>query len=169
MRPTWGPDAEHPQAADAHEGTEEHIRVANCDRHTVDCGNFGMSPDFDILQSLASDASLQATDVSDSDLPAEAPHEPAPPPPAATGNASPVQGLGGADDSAKAEAGELVDTTAGLDEGVAPGSGEAELAPADGFAKPEHEVGSFLPWPATVCVPAAPLLKKSLNMPKVST
>ena len=63
--------------------------------HTVDCGNTGMSPYFDILQSLAGDASPPVTDGSDSDLPAEAPHEPAPPPrPAAMGNASLVRGLG---------------------------------------------------------------------------
>ena len=162
MRPTWGPDAEHPPAADAHEGTEEHIRAENCDRHTVDCGNFGMSPDFDIFQSLASDASLQATDVSDSDLPAEAPHEPAPPPPAATGNASPVQGLGGADDSAMVEGLEPAGKPAGLDDGVSPGSAGALVAPADGFAKSEHEVGQFLNGLVTVCVPATPLRKTPL-------
>ena len=54
LRPTWGLDAsnhhqQHPPAADAHEGTEEHIREAHRDRHTVDCGNSGMSPDLDIL------------------------------------------------------------------------------------------------------------------------
>ena len=57
LHPTWGLDAENPTAADAHEGIEEHIRNAHRDRHTVDCGNSGMSPDFDILQSLAGDAS----------------------------------------------------------------------------------------------------------------
>ena len=50
---------------------------------------------------------------------------------------------------------------AGLDEGVAPGSAGA-VTPADGFAKPEHEVGRFLHGPATVCVPALPLRKKPL-------
>ena len=91
LRPTWGLDAENPPAADAHEGTEEHMREANRDRHTVDCGNSGMSPNFDVLQSLAGDASPLETDGSDSDLPAEAPSEPAPPPhPAAMGNASPL-------------------------------------------------------------------------------
>ena len=44
-----------------------------------------------------------------------------------------------------------------LDEGVAPGSGGAVVAPADGLARPSHEVGRFLHGPATVCVPAAPL------------
>ena len=154
--PTWGVDAEHPPAADAHESTEEHIREAHQDRHTVDCGNSGMSPDFDMLQSLAGDASLLETEGSDSELPAEAPHQPAPPPdPAFMGNASPVRGLGGAADSAMAEGGELVDATAGPDEGVAPGSGGAEVVPAEGFAKPEHEVGSFLQGPAKLCVSAA--------------
>ena len=72
LRPTWGPDAEHPPAADAHEGTEEHIRDAHRDRHAGDCGNSGMSPDFDILQSLVGDASPLETDGSDSDQPAGA-------------------------------------------------------------------------------------------------
>ena len=96
LRPKWGLDAENPSAADAHEGTEEHIRNAHRDGHPVDCGNSGMSPDFDILQSMAGDASPLETDGFD------APSEPAPPPHlAAMGNASPVQGLGGADDSGR--------------------------------------------------------------------
>ena len=104
LRPTWGLDAEHSQVADAYEGTEEHIREARRDRHTVDYGNTSMSPDFDILQSLEGDASPLEADGFDSDLPAEAPREPAPPPhPAAMGNANPLRGLGGADDSAMAE------------------------------------------------------------------
>ena len=41
-----------------------------------------------------------------------------------------------------AEEVELIDGTAGLDEGVAPGSGGAGVAPEDGFAKPEQEVGT---------------------------
>ena len=95
LRPTWGLDAEHPAAAYAHECTEEHIREAHRDRHTVDCGNSGMSPDFDILQSLAGGAALLETEGSEAGLPAEAPHELAPPPhPAAIGNASPVRGWG---------------------------------------------------------------------------
>ena len=57
LRPKWSLDAENPPAADAHEGTEEQIREVHHDRHTVDCGNSGMSPDLDILQSLAGDAS----------------------------------------------------------------------------------------------------------------
>ena len=158
LRPTWGLDAKQPPVANAHEGTEEHIREENGDRHTVDCGNTGLSPNFDILQSLAGDASPLEADVSDSDLPAEAPSEPAPPPhPAAMGNASPVRGLGGAKDSAMVEGREPAGGSAGLIEGVAPGSGGAVVAPAHGFAKPEHEVGQFLHKPATVCVPAAPL------------
>ena len=81
----------------------------------------------------------------------EAPHEPAPPPHlAAVGNASPVRGLGGAADSAMTEGVELVDGTAGLDGEVAPGSGGAEVAPADGFAKPVHGVRSFLHGPAVI-------------------
>ena len=76
LQPTWGLDARNPPEADAHEGTEEHIREAHRDRHTVDCGNSGMSPDLDILQSLADDASLLETDGSDSDQPAGAPSEP---------------------------------------------------------------------------------------------
>ena len=39
LRPTWGLDATDPPAADAHEGTEEHIRDVHRDRHAVDCGN----------------------------------------------------------------------------------------------------------------------------------
>ena len=158
LRPTWGLDAIDPPAADAHEGTEEHIREAHRDRHTVDCGNSGMSPDLDILESLAGDASPSETEGSDSDLPADAPSDPAPPPHlAAMGNASPVRGLGGAEDSPVAEGVEPTGHAAGLDEGVARGSGGAEVASADGFAKPEHEVGQFLHGLATVCVPAAPL------------
>ena len=115
-RPTWGLDAENPPAADAHEGTEEHIREAQRDRHTVDCGNSGMSPDMDILESLAGDASLLETYGSDSDQLAGAPSEPAPPPhPDAMGNASPVRGLGGADDSTMAEGVEPAGQSAGQD------------------------------------------------------
>ena len=98
-RPTWGLNAGHPPTADAHEGSEEHIREAHRDKHTGDCGNTGLSPDDDILQSLAGDASPLETDGSDSDQPAAKPHEPAPPPhPAAMGN-TPVRRLGGAADS----------------------------------------------------------------------
>ena len=167
LRPTWGLDAENPPAADAHEGTEEHIREAHRDRHTIDCGNSGMSPDMDILESLAGDASLLETDGSDSDQPAGTPSEPAPPPhPAAMGNASPVRGLGGADDSAMAEGVEPAGQPTGLDEGVAPGSRGAVVAPADGLARPSHEVGQFLHVPATICVSAAPLRKKPLTRRK---
>ena len=163
LRPTWGLDARNPPAADAHEGTEEHIREAHRNRHTVDCGNSGMSPDLDILESLAGFASSLETDGSDSDQPADAPSEPAPPPhPAAMGNTGPVRGLGGAEDSAMAEGVELAGHSAGLDEGVAPGSGGVEVASAHGFAKPEHEVGQLMHGPATVCVPAAPLRTNSL-------
>ena len=162
LRPIWGLDAEHPPAAE-HEGTEEPIRDAHRGRYTVDCGNSGMSPDMDILESLAGDASLLDTDDSDSDQPAGAPSEPTPPPhPAAMGNASPVRGLGGADDSAMAEGVEPAGQSAGLDEGVALGSGGAVVAPAEVFAKPVNEVGQFLHGPATVCVPAAPLRKNPL-------
>ena len=160
LRPTWGLDADNPPAADAREGTEEHIRVAHRDRHTVDCGNSGMSPDMDILESLAGDASLPETDGSESDQHAGAPSEPSlPPHPAAMGNASPVRGLGGTDDSAMAQGVEPAGQFVGLDEGVAPGSGGAMVASAEGFAKPVNEVGQFLHGPATVCVPAAPLRK----------
>ena len=48
----------------------------------------------------------------------------------------------------------------GLDEGVAPGSGGAEAAPACGFESPE--VGQFLRTPTEACVPAAPLRKNPL-------
>ena len=82
------------------------------------------------------------TDGSDSDQPSDAPSEPAPPPhPIAMGNASPVRGLRGADDSAMAEGVEPTGELAGLDQGVAPGSGGAVVAPTDDFAIPEHEVG----------------------------
>ena len=163
-RPTWGLDAENPPAADAHEGTEEHIREAHRDRHTVDCGNSEMSPDLAILQSLAGDVSPLETDGSDSDQPADAPDEPAPPPhPAAMGNASPVRGLGGADDSAMAEGLEPAGQSAGLDEGVAPGSGlgGAVVAPADGLARPSHEVGRFLHGPAVAIQDLATALTHS--------
>ena len=168
LQPMWGLDADNPPAADAHEGTEEHIREAHRDRNTVDCGNSGMSPDFGIFQSLAGDTSPLETDGSDSDQPAGAPSEPASPPhPAAMGNASPVRGLGGAEDSAMAEGVEPAGRSAGLDEAVAPGSRGAEVASADGFAKPEHEVGQFLHGPATVCVPAAPLRTNPLKRRKL--
>ena len=110
------------------------------------------------VQSLAGDASPSGTEGSDSDLPADSPGEPTPPHhPAAMGNPSPVRGVRGAKASAMAEGVEQAGTSAGLDEGVAPGSGGAVVASADGFAKPEQEVGKFLHGPATVCVPAAPL------------
>ena len=126
LRPTWGLDARNPPAVDAHEGTKEDIREAHRDRHTVDCGNSGMSPDFDMLQSLAGDTSPLEIDGSDSDKPTDAPSEPAPPPhPAAMGNASPVRGLGEAEDSAMVEGVEPAGRSAGLDEGEAPGSGGA--------------------------------------------
>ena len=48
----------------------------------------------------------------------------------------------------------------GLDEGEAPGSGGAEVAPAGGFEPPE--MGRFLRTPTEVCVPAAPLRKNPL-------
>ena len=95
LGPAWGLDAARLPAADAHVGTEEHIREARRDRHTVDCGNTGLFPDHDILWSLAGDASPVEIDGSDSGQPAEAPPEPAlSPHPAAMGNASPVRGLG---------------------------------------------------------------------------
>ena len=50
------------------------------------------------------------------------------------------EGLGEAEDSVMAEGVEPAGHSTGLDEGVAPGSGGAEVASADGFAKPEHEV-----------------------------
>ena len=127
-------------------------------RIATDCGNSGISPDLDILESLAGDASPFGTDGSDSDLPADSPSEPAPSPHhAAMANASPLRGLRRAEDSAMGEEVEPAGQSAGLDEGVAPGSGGAEVASADGFAKPEHEVGQFLHGPDTVCVPGAPL------------
>ena len=120
------------------------------DRQTVDCGNSGMSPDMGILESRAGDASPSGTEGSDLELPADSPSEQAPPShPAAMGNASPVRGLRGAEDSAMAEGVELTGNSEGLDEGVAPGSGGAVVASADVFAKPEHEVGQFLHGPAT--------------------
>ena len=80
LRPTWGLDAENPQAADAHEGTEEHIREAHRDRQTVDCGNSGMSPDMDILESLARDC-WRLMVLTQTNLRAHSvPSEPAPPP-----------------------------------------------------------------------------------------
>ena len=168
LRPTWGLDAIDLPAADAHEGTEEHIRDVHRDRHTVDCGNSGMSPDMSILESLAGDASPSGTEGSYSDLPADSPGEPAPPPhPAAMGNASPVRGVRGAEDSAIAEGVEQAGTSAGVDEGVAPGSGGAVVASADSFSKPKHEVGQFLHGPGTVCVPAAPLRTTPLIRPKL--
>ena len=127
-----------------------------------------MSPNMDILESLAGDASLLETDGSDSDQPAGAPSELAPPPhPAARGNASLVRGLGGADDSAMAEGVKPAGQPAGLDEGVAPRSGGPVVAPAEGFAKPVKEVGQFLHGPATICVPAAPLRKNPLMRQKL--
>ena len=114
------------------------------------------------------DASPLKTDGSDSDQPVEAPHEPAPPPhPAAMGNASPVRGLWVAADSVMTEGVELISGTEGLDEGVAPGSEGAEVAPADGFASLEHEVGSFWHGPAELCIPAAPLCKNPLILRKL--
>ena len=73
-----------------------------------------------------------------------------------------MRGLGVAADAAMAEGVELMSVTAGLDEGVVPGSGGAEVAPEHGFAKPEHAAGFFSRGPAEVCVPAAPLRRNLL-------
>ena len=106
--------------------------------------------------------------VPNPDLPSEAPHETAPPRnPDAIGNARPVRGLAGAEDSVMAEGVDLGGGIVGLDEGAPPCPGGAEVAPADGFAKPEHEVGSFLLGAATVRVPAASLRKNALIRRKV--
>ena len=72
-------------------------------------------------------------------------------------NASPMRGLRGADDSAMAERVEPAGELAGLDDGVAPGSGGSSGGSRSWFVKPENEVGQILHGPATVCVPAAPL------------
>ena len=141
--------------------TQEHIKEAHRGRHTADCSNTGVFPNHDLLRGLVGDASPKEIDVFDSGLPAEAPHEPAPPPyPTAMGNASPVRGLGVAADSAMTEGVELISATMGLDEGV-------EVDPAYGFAKPEHEVGRVLRGPAEVCIPAAPLRRNRLIRRKV--
>ena len=114
------------------------------------------------------DASPLENDGSNSDQSAEAPHEPAPQPlPAAMGNAGPGEGWGLL--LTLRYQVELMSGNLGLDEGVAPGSGGAEVAPADGFAKPEHEIGSSLHGSAEVCVPAAPLGKNPFNTSNVGT
>ena len=41
------------------------------------------------------------------------------------------------------------------------------MAPADGFAKPEHEVGSFLRGSAEICVPTTPLHRNPLIRQKL--
>ena len=76
------------------------------------------------------------------------------------GSAGPAQGVGVAADSGLPERVWLMSADEGLDEGVAPGPGGAEAAPAGGFEPPE--VGQFLHTPTQVCVPAAPLRKNPL-------
>ena len=129
LRPTWGLDAEHPPAADAHEGSEEHMRNAHRDRRTVDCGNSGMSHHIDILDSLECDASLLQTDGSISDKPADAPSEPTPAPRPATmvKTLAQCEGWGGSRRLCHGRGGEApAGQSVGLDEGVAPGSGRVQ-------------------------------------------
>ena len=77
------------------------------------------------------------------DTPAEAPSEPASPHHSdAMGSAGSARGVGVAADSGSSEGVGLMGADEGLDEGVAPGSGGAEAAPAGGFEPPE--VGQFL-------------------------
>ena len=71
-----------------------------------------------------------------------------------------ARGVGAAADSGLPEGVGLMGADEGLDEGVAPGPGGAEAAPACGFEPPE--VAQFLCTPAKVCVPAAPLRKNPL-------
>ena len=68
--------------------------------------------------------------------------------------------MGVAADSGLPEGVGLMGADKELDEGVAPGSGGAEAAPAGGFELPE--VGQFLRTPTEVCVTAAPLRKNPL-------
>ena len=95
-------------------------------------------------------------EVSHSDTPGEAPSEPASPPHSdAMASVGSARGVGVVADSGLPEGVGLTGADDGLDEGVAPGSGGAEAAPAGGFEPPE--VGQFLRTPTDVCVPAAPL------------
>ena len=100
-------------------------------------------------------------DGSHSDEPSEEPSEPAPPPHSdAKGSADPARGMGVAADSGLPEGVGLMGADEGLDEGVAPGSGGVEAAPAGGYEP--LEAGQFLRTPTEVCVPSAPLRKNPL-------
>ena len=75
-----------------------------------------------------------ATEGSHSDNPAESPSEPASPPHSdAIGSTGPARGVGVAADSGLLDWVGLMGADEGLDEGVTPGSGGAEVAPAGGF------------------------------------
>ena len=166
LGPTWGLDAEHPPAADAHVGTEECIRTVHRDRCVVDCADTGMQIDWKLLGAprFTWDPTVGRGDPgpgSHSDKPSEEPSEPAPPPHSdAMGSSGPTRWMGVAADSGLPEGVGLMGADKGLDEGAAPGSGGAEAAPTGGFEPPE--VGQFLRTSAEVCVPAAPLRKNPL-------
>ena len=97
-----------------------------------------------------------ATEGSHSNHPAESPSEPASPPHSdAMGSAGIARGVEVAADPGLLEGVGLMGADEGLDAGEAPGSGEAEAAPAGGFEPPE--LGQFLRTPTEACVPAAPV------------
>ena len=168
LGPTWGLDAQHPPAPDAHVGTEECIHTVHRDRCVVDCADTGMRIDWKLLQAprFMWDPTVGRGDPdpgSHSEERSEEPSEPAPPPHSdAMGSAGPARGMGVAAGSGLPEGVGLMGTDKGPDEGAAPSSaaGGAEAAPAGGFEPPE--VGQFLRTPTEVCVPAAPLRKNPL-------
>ena len=99
--------------------------------------------------------------------PSEEPSEPAPPPHSdAMGSAGPARGMGVPADSGLPEGVGLMGIDKELDEGAAPGSGGAEVAPAGGFEPPE--VGQVLRTPTEVCLRAAPLRKNPLIRKRVA-
>ena len=82
---TWGLDARHPPAPDAHVGTEECIWTLHRDRCVVDCADNGMQIDLKLPGALRFmwDPTVGRGDPdlgSHSAKPSEEPSEPAPPP-----------------------------------------------------------------------------------------
>ena len=76
------------------------------------------------------------------------------------GSAGPARGVGVAADCGLPEGVGRMGAHEWLEQGVAPGSGGAEAAPAGSSEPPQ--VGQFLRTPTEVCVPAAPLRKNPL-------
>ena len=131
-----------------HMWVQKSIFTVHRDRCVVDCADTGMQIDWKLLGAprFMWDPTVGRGDPdpgSHSGELSEELSEPAPPPHSdAMGSAGLARGMGVAADSGLPEGVGLMGADEGLDEGVAPGSGGAEAAPAGGFEPPE--VGQFL-------------------------